>query len=456
MRKFWSQIRNRVRDEQGATLVLTVLGIVVFLGMVALAVDLGVLLGARTESQRVADAAALAGAGSLITAPDDEDRARQWAIDYAAQNTVLGTIADMRPEDVDVLLDEDKVRVRVYNVASRSSAIKMVFGRVLGWQSRDVSTVAAAEAVSAGSGACPFPAMIPDRWIDRDTGPNASDGLFDENQDAYEPYYPDDGTQCEDWGCTLTNNMPAHYTGFASDDAGYNLGDMIELVTHSGPKNKGASPTDPLVDPGLENYQASPCVSQESMRCWWLPSGTGTSEIRDYINGCESSPEIPVYAEGDDLDPEPGMRQSALMEVQDLVETYGGDQWDWNPDYDGLGNGCMVERFGTGRCMEEISKNSAADTPEAKMYGKRHRAIPIVRPDDMVNDVPNIDRWACIFVAKTAKQMWMPGPPGNPTPNGYGPPGQWNVYVRFVRCSDGMIPADASGQTLKTLRLVRY
>ncbi len=58
-----SKLRNwigRLRDEQGATLVLVALGISVFLGMVALAVDLGMLLGARTESQRVADAAALA------------------------------------------------------------------------------------------------------------------------------------------------------------------------------------------------------------------------------------------------------------------------------------------------------------------------------------------------------------------------------------------------------------
>ena len=114
---------DRLRDQRGATLFLVAFGIFIFLGMVALAVDLGMMLGARTESQRVADSAALAGAGSLVTQPDDEVRARQWALDYAAENIVLGTIADVRPEDVDVLLDEHKVRVRVYNVASRSTAI---------------------------------------------------------------------------------------------------------------------------------------------------------------------------------------------------------------------------------------------------------------------------------------------------------------------------------------------
>ncbi len=93
MSKLRSRIGTRVRDEQGATLVMVALGITVFLGMVALAVDLGMMLGARTESQRVADASALAGAGSLLSQPNDEDRARQWAIEYAALNTVHGQTA---------------------------------------------------------------------------------------------------------------------------------------------------------------------------------------------------------------------------------------------------------------------------------------------------------------------------------------------------------------------------
>ena len=59
-------------------------------------------------SQRVADAAALAGAGSFITVPNDANRPRDWAKEYAAENTVLGTIADVRDEDVDVLVAEGR------------------------------------------------------------------------------------------------------------------------------------------------------------------------------------------------------------------------------------------------------------------------------------------------------------------------------------------------------------
>ena len=95
-------------DERGSTAAFVAIGMLMMLGMVALAVDIGLLVGARTDSQRTADAAALAGAASFITAPDDADRPRQWAIEYAAKNTVHGTIADVRAEDVDVLMAERK------------------------------------------------------------------------------------------------------------------------------------------------------------------------------------------------------------------------------------------------------------------------------------------------------------------------------------------------------------
>ncbi len=465
MRKFRSQIRDRVRDEQGAAMVLTVLGIVVFLGMVALAVDIGMLLGARTESQRVADAAALAGAGSLITQPDDEDRARQWALDYAAQNTVLGTIADVRPEDVDVLLDEHKVRVRVYNVASRSSAIKMIFGRVLGWQSRDVSTVAAAEAVSAGSGACPLPIALPDRWLDNPGGPSPNDGRFNlADGDKYEPYYdppenppmkPMEG-QCLSPpgydGCLVPPGGPGSYagdayTGFYGDDLAANLGDVIEIKTQSGPPNKGGSSTDPLIGDGsVEQYNASPCVDADSWRCWYLPDGsTGASNLVEWVLGCPDQDNPVVIPIGTDIDPVTGNVQATVIQAfKTLVDDFGGDDWTWDPT---PGMQCM-EQGGT--CMEY------ADDPA--WYSKRHRAIPMIDPTSVTTnqDDATVVRWECAFVEKVADEYYRKGNVNNPTRNGDGPPGRWNVYVRFVRCSDGMNPGPETGSTLKTLRLVRY
>ncbi len=456
---------ERVRDQRGATLVLVALGIVVFLGMVALAVDLGMMLGARTESQRVADSAALAGAGSLVTLPDDEARARQWALDYAAENIVLGTIADVRPEDVDVLLDEHKVRVRVYNVASRSTAIPTIFGRVLGWASRDVSTVAAAEVVSAGSGVCPLPIALPDRWLDNPGGPNPNDGRFNlADGDKYEPYYdppenppmkPMEG-QCATPpgydGCPVYPGVAgvgtdaytgSAYTGFYGDDPAANLGDVIEIKTQSGPPNKDGDDTDPLIGDGsLEQYNASPCVDASSWRCWFLPDGSsGASNLIDWVLGCPDQENPVVVDVGDYIDPESGNVQAVVIKAfKELVDDFGGDGWVWD-----------------GTCMASTGNSECMDSPSfpAEWYGKRHRAIAVIDPTTPTTnqDPALLDRWECVFVEKVASEYYDNGVP---TGNGYGPPGQWNVYVRFTRCADGMRPGPETGETLKTLRLVRY
>ena len=54
-----------VRTE-GAVAVISALGLVAFLGMVSLVIDMGRLYTVRNELQNVADAAALAAAGNLM------------------------------------------------------------------------------------------------------------------------------------------------------------------------------------------------------------------------------------------------------------------------------------------------------------------------------------------------------------------------------------------------------
>jgi Flp pilus assembly protein TadG len=68
--------------------VLAVLGLMVVLGAAALAVDLSMLMAARTQLAIAADAAALAGVKELPFG--SRDRARTRAVEYAARNEVLG------------------------------------------------------------------------------------------------------------------------------------------------------------------------------------------------------------------------------------------------------------------------------------------------------------------------------------------------------------------------------
>lgn len=76
-------LRKRVtrQSETGAALVLFAAGLVVFLGMVALSIDVGRYVWARTQMQAAVDAAALAAAQSMPSQTDAAYKANEYWID---------------------------------------------------------------------------------------------------------------------------------------------------------------------------------------------------------------------------------------------------------------------------------------------------------------------------------------------------------------------------------------
>jgi uncharacterized membrane protein len=68
MKRGFERLRT---DERGMTFVFVSLSLLAFLAATMLAIDVGMLMNARTEAQRAADAGALAGATAL--ALDDFD-----------------------------------------------------------------------------------------------------------------------------------------------------------------------------------------------------------------------------------------------------------------------------------------------------------------------------------------------------------------------------------------------
>jgi uncharacterized membrane protein len=110
-------------NERGSTILMVTLSMTALLSIVALAVDVGMLFDVRTEAQRTADAAALAGAGTFMMKGDldaaDEDVARATAIDIGERNLVYGDSAEILPEDVDVNLEAGRVTVTVRRVGER-------------------------------------------------------------------------------------------------------------------------------------------------------------------------------------------------------------------------------------------------------------------------------------------------------------------------------------------------
>ncbi len=107
-------LTGNARAQGGAVLYLVALMMAIFLGIAALAIDLGIWFVAPSEAQRAAEAGAHAGAGYLMLAPTDGPGARLEAEIFAEANTVRWVTPDVFPDqDIDVILDSQKVRVRV-------------------------------------------------------------------------------------------------------------------------------------------------------------------------------------------------------------------------------------------------------------------------------------------------------------------------------------------------------
>ncbi len=414
-------------DEHGSAAAFAAIGMLMLLGMVALAVDVGMLVGARTDSQRVADSAALAGAASFITAPNDADRPRTWALEYAAKNTIHGTVADVRAEDVDVLMAEKKVRVRVRNIAARSNAIRTVFARVLGWDEVNVGTVAAAEASAAGAGNCMLPLALPDRWTE-----TVNDDLFlGPPEDLYIPY-SGNGQQCPAGTGPPGGGPGCDFTGFFHGDINDMWEPLIEIKVQSGP----ADPEDP-------DYVASPCTEAASWRCWFQPesvnsgpTGGGANDLRPWILDCPDN--TITIAIGDTIyagSASGNMQSLVLQDFKDLVDTQPGV---WVNDHTTHPSGGCVTMTGG---SSEVCLGSADS--------KRIRFMPIVKTDAVTGTGGGVKApiigLACVFVEKVATEMSLP----------HGmlpPPGQWNVYVRLTDTCSGL--AGGEGPILKAIRLV--
>lgn len=171
-----------LRRERGATIVLVALALTALLSVVALAIDIGMLFNSRSEAQRAATAGALAGAGSLITEPANEDRARDWAIEYAEMNDVFGDTPDVQEADVDVDLANGRVTVRVLRTADRGGGpVPTWFARVFGVDEVDVGADATAEVAPTGQAVCVKPFAIQDRYEDLN-----ANGSYEPDEDEYD------------------------------------------------------------------------------------------------------------------------------------------------------------------------------------------------------------------------------------------------------------------------------
>jgi hypothetical protein len=167
------------RNDSGQTLFLVVGGMVMLLGVSALAIDLVACYVARSEAQRAADAAALAGAqvlalgctsaaGGCVAGGSQEAPATQKAVDTANQNLVAGqapTSSTVSTSFNYPTPQEPQITVTVYRDGAHSNAMPTFFGEVFGINTLDVSAKATAEAFNPSGSASPIGSQCLKPWI---------------------------------------------------------------------------------------------------------------------------------------------------------------------------------------------------------------------------------------------------------------------------------------------------
>ena len=149
---------KREKARAGYILVTVAILLVVLLGFTALAIDVGLLYGARTQSQRAADAAALAGAITFVVNPlaPQPATAKAQAEKVATSNLAMATL--ISSGEVNAVPDVANRRVTVDITRSEPT----LFAKIFNVSSTQVHTRAVAEAAQNSTAAsCTKPWFIP-------------------------------------------------------------------------------------------------------------------------------------------------------------------------------------------------------------------------------------------------------------------------------------------------------
>src|SRR6478609_11512768 len=183
-----SRLRKLAQEEDGFSLVFVGLGFMAFLGVSMLAIDVGMLMTARSQAQNSADAGALAGATALMydsyTDRSAGGPAVTSAIRGAQMNNVMAGQVSVTAADVEFLNnpttgESNRVKVSVRRTAARGNPVATMIARYFGIANTDIGAAATAEASPANAMDCVKPFTIPDKWEEHGTPPCDFGDTFD-------------------------------------------------------------------------------------------------------------------------------------------------------------------------------------------------------------------------------------------------------------------------------------
>ena len=284
-----TRLQRLAHDEDGFSLVFVGLGFMAFLAVSMLAIDVGMLMTARSQAQNSADAGALAGATALVYNDWDNRSASGPAVTNALGaargNQVMSGTVSVTPADVTFPLDpdglNDRVKVNVFRNASRGNPISTLIAQYFGIATVGVDATATAEASPADAMTCVLPFTVPDRWIEKQTPPFDPDDSYDSG-DVY-----------------IGPMDKANYTGY---DPERDKGMLVRLKADN-------------------NTKLAPSFYYP----YAVPGSTGASDYRWNIGNCNTN----VMRFGELYNPEPGnMVGPTKQGMADLIALDPSAYWD--------------------------------------------------------------------------------------------------------------------------------
>jgi hypothetical protein len=268
-------IQRLYRNQRGMSMLFVSLGMLGFIGASTLAIDVGMLMTARTQAQTSADSGALAGATALVyndfTNRSQNGPAVTSAVNTALTNQVIAQPVSVRPGDVEFLNDPvtgqaNMVKVTVYRTVARDNPVPTLMGRLIGINQADVQATATAQAGWANAEDCVLPFTIPDKWIEKQCPQT-------EICDPGTTYDPSDTFDMYDSKGNLIPNPDIYVP----------------------PDSKTATPTgfNPVTDRGMQIVLKDGTGQNSASSSWYNPwdinGNTGANYYSNSISGCNTT-----------------------------------------------------------------------------------------------------------------------------------------------------------------------
>jgi Flp pilus assembly protein TadG len=316
-----SRLHRLAKEEDGFSLVFVGLGCMAFIAASMLAIDVGMLMTARSQAQNSADAGALAGATALAydnwTDRTPTGPAVVNAIGGSKANMVQGAQVAIGADNVEfpndpITGDPNRVKVTVYRTAAQGNPVSTLVAQYFGIRTANIVATATAEAAAANAMTCVKPFTIPDKWNERQSPPwDASDsfsrynnkGVVLANPDIYVPQYGAGGAP------------NSNYSGYNTEA---NRG--MQLVLRASTGNN--------IEPSFYFSLA-------------MTGDTGGDDYRWNIANCNHT----IYHWGDPLVQEPGNQVGPTEQgITELIARDPGAYWEASPGCNCVKNSAFPER----------------------------------------------------------------------------------------------------------------